>query len=88
MITNTSKDGPLTFKATLKKESSEIIHLESKLISLVRMAGNKFIDETDFNHFVCTGYNQLPDTQKLEALKNAMLLAKEELYYGQGPYSD
>lgn len=65
----------------------QIKKLEEKLIRLVRMTGDKFLDETDFNYYVCEGYHMLTDEEKVQKLKEAIIMAKEVLYYGEGPYS-
>lgn len=65
----------------------EIKKLEEKLIRLVRMTGDKFLDETDYNHFVCNGYHQLTDKKKIESLEIAIIDKTVEYFHGEGPYS-
>lgn len=67
--------------------TGEIKKLVEHLIFLVEFNGGKFLDETDFNYYVCEGYHQLTDEEKVQKLKKAIEMAKEELYYGNGPYS-
>lgn len=65
----------------------QIKKLEKELIFLVELNGDKFLDETDFNYYVCEGYHMLTDDQKIINLEKAIGMAKEVLYYGEGPYS-
>ena len=65
----------------------QIKKLEEELIHLVRMTGDKFLDETDYNHFVCRGYHQLTDKKKIESLEIAIIDKTVEYFHGEGPYS-
>ena len=65
----------------------EIKKLVERLIFLVELNGDKFLDETDFNYYVCEGYHQLADEEKIIKLKKAIEMADEVLKYGNGPYS-
>lgn len=67
--------------------NKEIKKLVEHLLFLVELNGDKFLDETDFNYYVCEGYHQLTDEEKIIKLKKAIIMAKEVLYYGEGPYS-
>ena len=66
----------------------QIKKLVEHLLFLVELNGDKFLDETDFNYYVCEGYHKLTDEEKIIKLKKAIGMAKEVLYYGNGPYSD